>query len=315
MSNNSESIVSKLTVEDITEDGRSFSRAILEPLPRGDGHTIGNSLRRMMLSSLPGLAVVRVKITGAEHMYDTIPYVAEDVLDICNNLKRLKLAGYVGKSVGTHARIVKEGLGDVTAADIEGLPGTVSLPEKDYRICTLGKGAKLEMELFIEEGSGYESWEQRRERNPEESVEVGHLGLDATYSPVLRVAYSVEQTRHERRVDLDRLIVDIETDGTITAQTAIEKAAAMLVDRLYVLTGVEEREQQASEQSLLETSIDELAFGDQKIRVILTENKILTLGDLVTKSRKDLNAIDKIGKKSVESIEAALQEHKLTLAD
>lgn len=316
MALSNESITSTLSIFRVEEQGREFDRAVMEPLPRGYGHTVGNSLRRMMLSSLSGLAVVRVDIEGVQHMYDTMPDVTEDVLDLCSNLKRLKLAGSIGESVvAVRAFIDKKGAGDVTAADIQGLPGTITLPNPDYKLCTLGKSGHLRMELFIEEGQGYESWEQRRERNPEEPIEVGHLGLDATYSPVLRIAYRVEQTRFERRVDLDRLIFEIETDETISTREAIEQSAQMLVSQLHVLTGAVEREQEATEKSLLESDIDDLALEQPKIYSILHENGIHTLGELTSKSRKDLEGIPKLGKKSLDRIVLALEAKDLALAE
>ena len=211
------------------------SKIILEPLERGYGHTLGNALRRILLSSMPGCAITEVKIEGVAHEYSEIEGVKEDVVEILLNLKKVAVA-VEGRDSNATIRLSHSGEGVVTAGDFE-LSQNVEIANPEQHIATVSSRGSLQIEANVVRGVGYEPASEREE--DEETREVGALHLDATYSPVRRVSYVVESARVEQRTDLDKLVIDLETDGTLDAEEAIRRAATLLQQQLSVFVEFE----------------------------------------------------------------------------
>ena len=206
------------------------AKVVIEPLERGYGHTLGNALRRVLLSSIPGFAITEVEIDGVLHEYTTVEGLQEDVLEVLLNLKDVAIRMHSGDSATLS--LSKQGPGVVTAADIK-VDHNVEILNGDHVICHLTKDTAINMRLKIERGFGYQPAAARR-RPDEETRAIGRLVLDASFSPVRRVAYAVEAARVEQRTDLDKLVIDIETNGTIDAEEAVRTAADILSDQLSV---------------------------------------------------------------------------------
>ena len=291
--------------------GTNHARVSLEPLERGFGHTLGNALRRILLSSIPGAAITEVQIEGVVHEYSAIEGVQEDVLDILLNLKNV--------AIQMHARdnatltISKSGKGPVKAGDIQ-LDHDVEIVNPELVIANL-TGGKLNMTLRVTRGRGYQPALARAE---EEGVGVGVLKLDASYSPVRRVSYAVERARVEQRTDLDKLILDIDTNGSVDAAEAVRHAARILRDQLTVFVGLEAEEVVAVGSSKKDLSpilfrpIDELELGVRSTNCLKAEN-IYYIGDLVQRSETALMKTPNLGKKSLNEIKEALKSHELDL--
>ena len=216
-----------LSVEQL---GANRARVVVEPLERGFGHTLGNALRRVLLSSIPGSAIIEVEIDGVLHEYTTLEGLQEDVIEVLLNLKDVAIRMHNVDS--TMLTLQKKGPGIVTAADIK-TDHNVEILNGEHVICTLTKDTALNMRLKIERGFGYQPAAARR-RPDDESRTIGRLMLDASFVPVRRVAYAVEAARVEQRTDLDKLVLDIETNGTIDSEEAIRTAASILTDQLSV---------------------------------------------------------------------------------
>ncbi|MCS4504068.1 DNA-directed RNA polymerase subunit alpha [wastewater metagenome] len=289
------------------------AKVALEPLERGFGHTLGNALRRVLLSSMPGYAVTEVEIEGVLHEYTAIEGVHEDVVDVLLNLKKL--------AVRLHARdeatlrLSKTGPGTVTAGDIEA-SHDVEVKNPDLVIATLTKETSFEATIKIERGRGYEP-ATARERDEERTI--GRLQLDATYSPVLRVAYNVESARVEQRTDLDKLVMDIETNGVLEPEEAVRFAAGLLRDQLAVFVDLEggedsaepEREEPEVDPVLLRP-IDDLELTVRSANCLKAES-IHYVGDLVQKTEVELLKTPNLGKKSLNEIKEVLAQHGLQL--
>ena len=211
--------------------GENRGRFIVEPLARGFGYTFGNSLRRVLLSSLEGAAISAVKITGVEHEFSTVPHVKEDVTDIILNLKKIVFVLH-GEADDHEVMLVKDGPGVVTAGDIQ-LPAAVEVMDPDAYIATLEDGGRLEMQLTVRRGRGYASADDNK---PEQTI-LGVIPIDSIFSPVRRVAYSVEPARVGQRTDFDKLTLEVETNGAIDPRSAVAKAAALLREELLIFTG------------------------------------------------------------------------------
>ena len=209
------------------------AKVVIEPLERGYGHTLGNALRRVLLSSIPGFAVTEVEIDGVLHEYTTVEGLQEDVIEVLLNLKDVAVRMHSGES--TTLSLSKQGAGVVTAGDIK-VDHNVEILNPDHVICTLTKDISLNMRLKVERGFGYQPATARR-RPDEETRAIGRLMLDASFCPVRRVAYAVEAARVEQRTDLDKLVLDLETNGTIDAEEAVRTAASILADQLSVHPG------------------------------------------------------------------------------
>ena len=293
------------------------SRFILEPLEPGFGYTLGNSLRRTLLSSIPGAAVTSIKIDGVQHEFSTIEGVKEDVTEIILNVKSL-VVSIDGDDVAI-AYIHRAGPGLVTAADIQ-LPAGVEVHNPDMVIASLDERGQLEMELTIEPGRGYVS-AQAPARDA--GVEIGRIPVDSIYSPVLKVTYKVEATRVEQRTDYDRLILDVTTKQSILPRDAVASAGRTLVE-LFGLArelnveaegldlGPSPDDEQVSEQ--LNTSIDALNLSVRSHNCLKREG-IATVGELVTRSEADLLDIRNLGSKSIDEVKVKLYEVGLALRD
>ncbi|MES2883455.1 MAG: DNA-directed RNA polymerase subunit alpha [Pseudomonadota bacterium] len=296
---------------DVEQAGPNRARVSLEPLERGFGHTLGNALRRILLSSIPGAAITEAQIEGVVHEYSAIEGVQEDVLDILLNLKNVAIRMHSRDSATL--TIAKSGKGPVTAGDIQ-LDHDIEIVNPGLVIANL-TGGKLNMTLRVTRGRGYQPALARPE---EEGSGIGVLKLDASYSPVRRVSYSVERARVEQRTDLDKLILDIDTNGGIDAAEAVRQAARILRDQLTVFVGLEAEEVVAAISSKKDVSpilfrpIDELELGVRSTNCLKAEN-IYYIGDLVQRTETQLMKTPNLGKKSLNEIKEALKSHELDL--
>jgi DNA-directed RNA polymerase subunit alpha len=290
---------------------------VIEPLDRGFGHTFGNSLRRVLLSSLEGAAVTAVKIEGVAHEFTTLPGVREDVTDIILNLKNL-IVRLHGASPEIEVYIAKKGSGVVTAADIEA-PADLEILNPELEIAHVSDKGKLEMTLTVGRGRGYVPAELNR--GPETTI--GVVPIDSIFSPVRRVAYEVEAARVGQRTDYDKLVLDVTTDGSIDPRDAIGQAAEILIRQLATFTDLERIEGlgEAAAEATAEAPaahgmenfpIEELELGVRSYNC-LKRVGIETIGDLTSKSEGELVAIPNFGRKSIEEVRGALAAHGLTL--
>ncbi len=289
------------------------ARVVLEPLERGFGHTLGNALRRILLSSMPGCAVVEVEIEGVLHEYTTIEGVQEDVVDILLNLKQLAIRMHTRDEATL--TLVKKGPGAVTAADIQ-LDHDVEIVNTDLVIAHLNSAGSINMKLKIKRGRGYQPANQRATFE-EESRPIGRLQLDASFSPVRRVTYTVESARVEQRTDLDKLVIEIETNGTLDPEEAIRRAATILSDQLAAFVDLKGREagragSEAHFDPVLLKPVEELELTVRSANCLKAEN-INYIGDLVLKTEVELLKTPNLGKKSLTEIKDVLAQHSLTL--
>ena len=296
-------------VAKVEEVDKNNLKLVLEPFERGFGYTIGHSLRRILLSFMPGAAVSEVKIDGVEHEYGTIEGVKEDILDILLNLKGLaiKLEGSGEVELSLNIKTPKT----ITAGDLE-LPAGVEIVNPEHVIATLVEPKKLSMTLKVKRGIGY----QPAENNKDKSVDSLHL--DAIFSPVKRVNYKVENARVENRTDLDKLILDLETNGTIDAKQAVKYAATILQHQLSVfvdeelVSRKEKRKDKYDFDPLLLRSIEELELTVRSTNCLKAEN-IFLIGDLIQRSEMDLLKTPNLGKKSLNEIKDELASRSLSL--
>jgi DNA-directed RNA polymerase subunit alpha len=286
----------------------NYSRVTIEPLERGWGHTIGNSLRRILLSSLQGGAVVSVRIDGAPHEYSTLNGVTEDVTDIILNIKQLRLKLLADDD--TTLRLEVSGAGDVKASDIEANAG-VEILNPDLHIATINSDAKLSIEMRVSDGRGYVSAEQnKREEDP-----VGTIPIDSIFTPVTRVNYVVENTRVGQRTDFDKIIMDIWTDGSISVEDAIGYASKLLYDHLEVFINIEgtflpveekiRDEKTEKLRQLLKMKVEELELSVRSSNCLRAAN-IVTLADLVRNQETDMLKYKNFGRKSLVELTGVL---------
>ena len=300
--------------EDVISDTRS--RFIIEPLEPGFGYTLGNSMRRTLLSSIPGAAVTSIKIEGNQHEFTTLPGVVEDVTEIILNVKKLVLSSEEDEPVVMYLR--KAGAGAVTAADIAP-PAGVEIHNPELHIATLNASGKIDMELVVERGRGYVSAAQ----NKSVDSEIGRIPVDSIYSPVLKVTYKVEATRVEQRTDFDRLIVDVETKPAISPRDAVASAGKTLVE-LFGLArelnveaeGIEIGPSPVDEQYAADLAlpVEELKLTMRSYNCLKREG-IHTVSELVSRSEQDLLDIRNFGSKSIEEVKLRLHEMGLALKD
>jgi len=296
--------------------GEHRSRFIIEPLEPGFGYTLGNSLRRTLLSSIPGAAVTSIKVEGTQHEFSTIPGVVEDLTEIILNLKQLVLSSEEDEPVVMYLR--KTGAGVVTAADIAP-PAGVEIHNPELAIATLNETGKIDMELVVERGRGYVSAQQ----NKNVDAEIGRIPVDSIYSPVLRVTYRVEATRVEQRTDFDKLIVDVETKPAILPRDAMASAGKTLVE-LFGLArelnadaeGIEIGPSPVDEQLAADLAlpVEELKLTMRSYNCLKREG-IHTVSELVSRSEQDLLDIRNFGSKSIEEVKLRLHEMGLALKD
>lgn len=281
-------------------------RVFIQPLERGFGHTLGNAMRRVLFSAMPGAAVVEAKISNVLHEYSTLEGVQEDVVDILLNLKGLAIRLYEKDSTMVHVH--KKGEGVITGADIQ-MEDVVEVANQDHVIAHVSAKGELEMDLWIEKGRGYQPAVTRKEKK--ENQVVGSLLLDASFSPIKKVSYNVENTRVGKRTDLDKLILELETNGTVTAEELISQAAATLHSQLGVFIDLEEIEaveQESVEDEIAEVlmkPVDELDLTVRSANCLKSE-KIYYVGDLVKRSEIDLMRTPNLGKKSLTEIKNLL---------
>jgi DNA-directed RNA polymerase subunit alpha len=295
--------------------GPSHAKVTMEPFERGYGHTLGNALRRVLLSSMDGFAPTEVTISGVVHEYSTIEGIQEDVVDILLNLK-----GVVLKLHNRDEAVLtlkKAGAGSVTARDIE-LSHDVEIINPDHHIAHLAANGKLDMQIKVERGRGYVPGNVRVVGD-EETKAIGKIVLDASYSPVRRVSYAVESARVEQRTDLDRLVVDIETNGVIKPEDAVRQAARILVDQLSVfaaLEGTSERGDGGPKtptiDPILMRPVDDLELTVRSANCLKAEN-IYYIGDLIQRTENELLKTPNLGRKSLNEIKEVLASRGLTL--
>jgi len=300
--------------------GGHRAKVTLEPFERGYGHTLGNALRRVLLSSMVGYAPTEVTIAGVLHEYSTVDGVAEDVVHIMLNLKGVVFRLHNRDEVTLVVR--KDGEGPVTAADIQ-VPHDVEVINPEHVIAHLAQGGKLDMQIKVEKGRGYVPGNLRR-YGDEPTKSIGRIVLDASFSPVRRVSYAVENARVEQRTDLDKLVMEIETNGAISPEEAIRASAKILVDQLVVFTGLEssemhgygEREPSSRGKEafdpILLRPVDELELTVRSANCLKAEN-IYYIGDLIQRTETELLKTPNLGRKSLNEIKEVLASRGLTL--
>jgi DNA-directed RNA polymerase subunit alpha len=299
--------------------GHHRAKVTLEPFERGYGHTLGNALRRVLLSSMVGYAPTEVTIAGVLHEYSTIDGVAEDVVHIMLNLKGVVFRLHNRDEVTLVVR--KEGEGPVTAADIQ-VPHDVEVINPEHVIAHLAHGGKLDMQIKVEKGRGYVPGSMRR-YGDEPTKSIGRIVLDASFSPVRRVSYAVENARVEQRTDLDKLVLEIETNGAVTPEDAIRASAQILVDQLSVFTGMTANEgasgytspsdiRKDTHDPILLRPVDELELTVRSANCLKAEN-IYYIGDLIQRTETELLKTPNLGRKSLNEIKEVLASRGLTL--
>lgn len=299
---------------EIEQVSATRSKVILEPLERGFGHTLGNALRRILLSSMPGCAVTEVEIDGVLHEYSSKEGVQEDVLEILLNLKGLsvKLEGKTEAML----TLSKSGAGPVTAGDITH-DGDVEIVNPEHVICHLSQDGDISMRIKVEMGRGYEPATARQSDEDEERP-IGRLLVDSSYSPVVRIAYNVEAARVEQRTDLDKLVIDMTTNGTLDPEEAIRRASTILAEQLDAfvdlrdVTEVEEKEEKPEFDPILLRPVDDLELTVRSANCLKAE-AIHYIGDLVQRTEVELLKTPNLGKKSLTEIKDVLASRGLSL--
>lgn len=284
----------------------------IEPLPTGFGYTLANALRRVLLTSTKGAAVTQIKITGANHQFTTIPGVKEDIVELTMNLKKLRIKLHSNNTV--IATLKKKGLGEVKAKDIE-MSSEAEIMNKDLHIATLADPkTELNIELTIEPGIGYSPMEERQ------TSKIGVIVLDALFSPIITASYNVEPTRFGDRINLDKIVISVETDGSISPKQAIVEAAELLKEyyetiikwesEAAVSAGDESRKEDTGMKSMEDVSIEELPLQTRTINA-LKKQGISTLHELSKKSDEEIADIKNLGEKSLEEIKKLLEKEGL----
>ncbi len=305
----------------VSEDGNHGIFEI-DGLYPGYGHTLGNSLRRIILSSLPGAAITQVKIDGVEHEFSALAGVKEDVINILLNLRRVRL--HMHSEEPLTVSLIKTGIGPITAADIDA-PSQIEILNPEQHIAEVtNKSTKINIEMTIERGLGYVP----REVHQKDKVEIGTIALDAVFTPIRRANYEVENMRIGDRTDYNRLRVIIETDGTYTAREALEKSIEIMIHQLKSIIGFQDQHENepaptveaaevstdAPDQEVLKTRIETLDFTSRTLQA-LEEANIRTIGGLVRKKKDDILALDGIGPKGLIEIQELLSKMKLKLEE
>ncbi|WP_372779263.1 DNA-directed RNA polymerase subunit alpha [Litorivivens sp.] len=298
----------------VDEQGETRAKVTLEPLERGFGHTLGNALRRILLSSMPGCAITEVEIDGVQHEYSAMEGVQEDVIEVLLNLKGVAVV-MNGKDQAV-LNLSKKGPGIVTAGDIQ-VDHDIEIKNPDHVIATLNEVGELNMRLTVARGRGYVPADAR-EGEDEETRSIGRLSLDATFSPINRVAYVVESARVEQRTDLDKLVLDLETNGTIDPEEAIRRAATILQQQLAVFVDLESEgdaepaRQEDEVDPILLRPVDDLELTVRSANCLKAEN-IYYIGDLVQRTEVELLKTPNLGKKSLTEIKDVLASRGLSL--
>ena len=327
----------KIEITEISQDGR-HGQFVYEPLERGYGHTIGNSLRRMLLSSLEGAAVTSIKVDGVLHEFSALPGVKEDVTNIVLNIKQLCLKVDEALEDDDEAErkftimLDVEGEGEVTAGDIDTEGSSVEVVNKDLHIATLNENGKLHIEMTVECGHGYVSAEKNKNKNPDAMI--GTIPIDSIFSPVTRVKYEVQDTRVGTEMDFDKLVLDVWTNGTLNPDEAVAKAVSTLMDQLkpfkYVFGAFREEPEKevdlpevppAEEEGVkhedeysqkLDRTIEDLDLSVRSFNC-LKRAGINTVKDLVAMTEDELMKVRNLGRKSLEEVKKKLEDDNLTL--
>ncbi|MBD3249998.1 MAG: DNA-directed RNA polymerase subunit alpha [Candidatus Pacebacteria bacterium] len=298
----------------IEEQDQSARHSVLtiKPLENGYGHTVGNALRRVLLSSLPGAAITTVSIEGADHQFASIDGVKEDVIELLLNLKQVRIKADSNEE--GKLKLSADKKGQVTAGDFEAEAG-FEVINPDQHIATLEEGAKLEMEMKVETGLGYKVGQEMEEKF------IGEISVDALFSPVVKVSYTVESTRVGRRTDFDKLILDVTTDGTISPRRAVEQAARILhkqFEQVFNPVEVEEKEEEPElspeEAEVLRLTVEELDLPT-RIANALRRGGYKNVGDLVEATRENISKVKNIGEKSIDVVQEALEQKDVSLKD
>jgi DNA-directed RNA polymerase subunit alpha len=306
-------VMQRPTVEPITEEEGNRQRFALGPLDPGFGHTLGNSLRRTLLSSIPGAAITQVRFDDALHEFDTIPGVVEDVTDIILNLKDIVLVSHSDEPVTL--RLDVRGPADITARDIQ-LTSDIEILNEDLHLATLNKSGRIAVDITVSKGRGYRSAEANKT-----SDTIGVIPVDSIFSPVRRVSFDVEPTRVEQSTEFDRLVLDIETDGSINPRDALASAGDTLRSLVALVADMSEEPQGLELGELAVTSagspdldlpIEDLDLSERP-RNCLKRAQVNTVGELVQKTEDDLLAITNFGQKSLDEVIAKLDERGLSL--
>lgn len=298
----------------VTRLGPARSKVVLEPLERGFGHTLGTALRRILLSSMSGCAITEVEIDGIQHEYSSIEGIQEDVINILLNLKGVAIS--MPDQDETVLELVKQGPGDVCASDIV-LDHSVEIANPDHVICTITGDTELRMRLKVTKGLGYVSADNQKS-DDDQTQSIGVLHLDASYSPVRRVAYDVEAARVEQRTNLDKLVIDLETNGTLDPEEAIRRAATILQRQIAIFVDLEEQAQPEPKQKeeevdpVLLRPVDDLELTVRSANCLKAEN-IYYIGDLVQRTEVELLKTPNLGKKSLTEIKDVLASKGLSL--
>ena len=307
----------KIEIVEISEDNR-YGKFVCEPLERGYGTTLGNSLRRILLSSLPGAAITSIRIDGVLHEFSTIPGVRDDVTNIVLNLKSLCFKMY-----SEEPRVLRldiKGEKEVTAADIITDPD-VEILNPELHIATLNEDGELHMEMTVERGKGYVA----AEKNKKPDHVIGVIPIDSIFSPVQRVNYTVQDTRVGNVTDYDKLILEVWTDGSIRPEESVSRAAAILISHFKLfqnMAGIPEEEEEEEvlppepeepdASKVLETTIDDLDLSVRSFNCLKRAN-INTVADLVSKTEEDMMKVRNLGRKSLEEVKKKLEEYDLAL--
>ncbi|HEX7387492.1 MAG TPA: DNA-directed RNA polymerase subunit alpha [Castellaniella sp.] len=305
-----------ISVESI---GANHAKVVMEPFERGYGHTLGNALRRILLSSMTGYAPTEVQISGVVHEYSTIPGVREDVVDILLNLKGVVFKLHNREEVSL--QLTKQGPGEVLAGDIE-LPHDVEILNPEHVIATLTDTGRVEMQIKVEQGRGYVPGNVRA-LTDDHSATIGQIVLDASFSPVYRVSYAVENARVEQRTDLDKLVLDIQTNGVISPEEAVRQSARILMDQISVFASLADKDsgqlitssplgQDAAIDPVLLRPVDDLELTVRSANCLKAEN-IYYIGDLIQRTENELLKTPNLGRKSLNEIKEVLAARGLTL--
>jgi DNA-directed RNA polymerase subunit alpha len=307
-------IVTRPQIQEETVDARR-SRFIIEPLEPGFGHTLGNSLRRTLLGSIPGAAATSVKIEGVLHEFSTIPKVTEDVTDVILNVKDMVLRSELDEPVTVYLKA--KGPGEVTAGDIAP-PAGVEILNPDLHIANLGKGASMEMEIVVERGVGWRPAEQNKKaRDP-----IGVIPVDSIFSPIRRVTFQVENTRVEQMTDRDKLILDVQSDGSVSPREAMASAGTTLVELMTLFSDLSDAtglslgplEGEDVPAGELALPVEELQLSVRSYNCLKREG-VDTVGDLILKTETELMDIRNFGQKSIDEVKAKLSELGLLLKE
>jgi len=303
-------------VDVIKSDDKNYVKMVIIPLDKGYGNTLGNSMRRVLLSSLPGAAVTAVRISGAEHEFCSIEGIKEDVVDIVINIKKI----YLKSHSKTPKTIVIESSkkGEIKASDIQH-DSEIEIINKDHHIATITGNTKLRIEMRVETGIGY----RLSELNHYEDMPIGTIPLDCDFSPVLKVNHAIDYTRVGNRTDLDKLTLEVWTNGTICAEDAVENASKVLIDSFSLFTDYkhiiplavpEEKKVEPKDNTILELSIEDLELSARSSNC-LRKSGIQTVAELISKPMKDLMKIKNFGKKSADEINEKLVQYDLKLKE